>query len=287
MAEKLRTISEIRLRITEMLKECWPAEEAAALASAIIGEYTGMGRAAQLAFGERMPDTDAAALIEDAAARAAAGEPLQYITGYTGFCGHRIEVSPGVLIPRPETEEMTLMIISGNSGFSGSATDLCTGSGCIAIALSLAFPDATVSATELSPAALETARSNINRCGAPVTLIAGDVLSDDPEHIPLCDLMVSNPPYVTMGEKKTMHRNVLDYEPHEALFVPDEDPLLYYRAIASAAALRLLPGGTLWLEVNEKFAGETAALFSPSLYREVNVFRDIRGKERFVKAKKI
>jgi release factor glutamine methyltransferase len=99
--------------------------------------------------------------------------------------------------------------------------------------------------------------------------------------------MVSNPPYVTIGEKKTMHRNVLDHEPHEALFVPDEDPLLYYRAIASAAALRLLPGGTLWLEVNEKFAGETAALFSPSLYREVNVFRDIRGKERFVKAKKI
>lgn len=269
-----------------MLKDCWPAEEAAALASAIIQEYTGMGRAAQLAFGERVPDADGAARIEDAAARAAAGEPLQYITGYAEFCGHRIEVDPGVLIPRPETEEMTLMIIGENHGFSGTATDLCTGSGCIAIALSMAFPGAVVTATELSPAALETARKNISRIGAPVTLIAGDILNDDPDHIPLSDLIVSNPPYVTLGEKEMMHRNVLDHEPNEALFVPDDDPLLYYRAIARIAALRLLPGGTLWLEVNENYAGETASLFSAALYRKINVTRDIRGKTRFVMAEK-
>jgi len=125
-----------------MLGAWWPAEEAAALASAILLEYTGMGRAAQMAFGDRVPEPAAAARIEDAAVRAAAGEPLQYIFGYTEFCGHRIDVEPGVLIPRPETEEMTLMITRENAGFTGAVTDLCTGSGCIAIALSLAFTGA-------------------------------------------------------------------------------------------------------------------------------------------------
>jgi release factor glutamine methyltransferase len=269
-----------------MLVEAWPAEEAAALASAIILEYTGMGRAAQLAFGERTADPGAVRQILGAASRAAAGEPLQYITGYTEFCGHRIEVRPGVLIPRPETEEMTLMIISGNKGFSGCITDLCTGSGCIAIALSLALPGASVTATDLSPAALEAAAHNTAATGAEVTIIAGDVLNDDPAHIPMSDIIVSNPPYVTMREKEAMHRNVLDHEPHEALFVPDDDPLLYYRAIAGIAKARLRPGGSLWLEVNESYARGTARLLNNESYREITVIKDIRDKERFVKAVK-
>lgn len=286
MDGKVQTISEIRGRITELLKAGWPAEEAAALASAIIGEYTGMGRAAQMAFGERVPEAGAAARIENAVARAAAGEPLQYILGYTEFCGHRIEVAPGVLIPRPETEEMTMMIISENSGFTGTVTDICTGSGCMAIAMAMAFPRATVAATELSGAALEMARRNISSNGAAVTLIKSDILNDDPLQIPLSSIIVSNPPYITMREKAMMHRNVLDHEPHEALFVPDDNPLLYYRAMAAVAETRLLPGGTLWLEVNENLAGETAALLSPKNYSEVRIIRDIRGKERFIKAEK-
>lgn len=286
MAGKVQTISEIRRRVTEMLEAGWPGVEAAALASAIILEYTGMGRAAQMAFGDRVPDDDAAARIEDAAVRAAAGEPLQYIFGYTEFCGHRIEVGPGVLIPRPETEEMTMAIIHAHSGFTGTVTDLCTGSGCIAIALSLAFPGAAVTATDLSDAALSVARRNISRTRAAVSLRKSDILTDEPSVVPLCELLVSNPPYVTMGEKAAMHRNVLDNEPHEALFVPDDDPLLYYRAIASVAETRLLPGGTAWLEVNENLAKETAALFASPLYREVQVIRDIRGKERFVRAER-
>ena len=269
-----------------MLGTGWPAEEAAALASAILLEYTGMGRAAQMAFGDRVPDAGAAARIEDAAVRAAAGEPLQYIFGYTEFCGHRIEVQPGVLIPRPETEEMTMMIIRENAGFTGTVTDLCTGSGCMAIALSLAFPRASVTATDLSDAALAVARRNVSRTGAAVSLMKSDILTDAPSAVPLSDLIVSNPPYVTMREKAAMHRNVLDHEPHEALFVPDEEPLLYYLAIAAVAETRLLPGGKVWLEVNENLAKETAELFAAPLYRKVQVIRDIRGKERFVKAEK-
>lgn len=286
MAGKVQTISEISRRITEMLGAGWPAGEAAALASAILLEYTGMGRAAQMAFGDRVPDCDAAARIEDAAVRAAAGEPLQYIFGYTEFCGHRINVEPGVLIPRPETEEMTLTIIRENGGFTGTVTDLCTGSGCIAIALSMAFPGASVIATDLSDTALAVALRNISRTGATVNLVQADILNDDPAHVPESDIIVSNPPYVTLREKTAMHRNVLDHEPHDALFVPDDNPLIYYRAIAATAEKRLRPGGTIWLEVNENLAKETAVLFQRPSYRKVHVISDIRGKERFVKAEK-
>jgi release factor glutamine methyltransferase len=285
MGVKVQTVSEISRLITGMMRESYPQEEAGALAAAIILEYTGLSRASQLAFGDRIPGEAAAERILEAAARAAAGEPLQYIFGYTEFCGHRLEVGPGVLIPRPETEEMTLMIIRGNSGFRGSLTDLCTGSGCIAIALSLAFPGAKVTATDLSAAALETARHNITVLGAPVTLTRSDLLGESRNSdIPYSNMIVSNPPYVTLREKDAMHRNILEHEPCEALFVPDDNPLVYYRAISEVAAERLLPGGTLWLEVNENLARETAALFTAEHYRSVTILNDIRGKERFIKA---
>lgn len=287
MGVKVQTVSEISRHIVGMLRDSYPQEEVGALAAAIILEYTGMGRAAQLAFGDRMTGEAAAERINEAAARAAAGEPLQYILGYTEFCGHRLKVGPGVLIPRPETEEMTLMIIRGNGGFRGSLTDLCTGSGCIAIALSLAFPGAKVTATDLSAAALETARHNVTTLGASVTLISSDLLGESrSSDIPESNIIVSNPPYVTAREKEAMHRNVLVHEPHEALFVPDDDPLVYYRAIARVAEERLLPRGTLWMEVNENLAGKTAGLLAPALYRQVRIIRDIRGKERFIKAEK-
>lgn len=286
MAQKVQTISEIRSLVSGMLRHLWPAEEAEALASAIIREYTGMTRASQLAFGDRQPEIDAAERILAAAARASGGEPLQYIIGCTEFCGHRIEVEPGVLIPRPETEEMVSMIIADNRGFRGTVTDLCTGSGCIAVALSMAFPGATVVATDISPAALRVAASNAALTGASVTIAESDIFSRDQSSVPLSSIIVSNPPYVTETEKTEMHPNVLDHEPHEALFVPDSDPLIYYRRIAEIACTRLAPGGTLWLEVNENHAAATAGLFSASIYRQVRIFKDIRDKERFVKAER-
>lgn len=267
-----------------MLGRLWPPEEAAALASSIILEYTGMNKGAQLAFGDRTADSEQTERMLAAAGRAAAGEPLQYILGYTLFCGQRIEVVSGVLIPRPETEEMTSMIIAEHPGFSGTVTDLCTGSGCIAIALSAAFPGATVVAAENSPAALRTAARNIQLTGTSVQLIAADILSQAPETLPVSDIIVSNPPYVRMSEMSAMHRNVTEYEPHEALFVPDSDPLLYYRAIADIAEARLERGGVLWLEVNEQLAAGTAALLKGNLYAGIKIIKDIRGKERFIKA---
>jgi release factor glutamine methyltransferase len=286
MAEKLQTISEIRLSISGILKKSWPEEEAEAMATVIISEYTGLSGARQLAFGEMVTGADTAGMITAAALRASAGEPLQYIFGYTTFCGHRINIKPGVLIPRPETEEMTLMIINENMNFSGTAADLCTGSGCIAISLSLAFTDAKILATENSETALMAASANISATGARVTLMKGDILKHEPPDLPPCDLIVSNPPYVTEKEKKLMHINVVDYEPHEALFVPDNDPQKYYRPIAEMADSILVPGGIVWLEINESHAEQTAGLFSNALYREVRIIEDIRGKKRFIKALK-
>ncbi len=267
-----------------MLGRLWPPEEAAALTSSIILEYTGMNRGAQLAFGDRTAEKEQMERILAAAGRAAAGEPLQYILGYTLFCGQRIEVGSGVLIPRPETEEMTAMIIAENGCFSGTVTDLCTGSGCIAIALSAAFPEATVVATENAHAALRAAARNINLTGTSVELITADILSQAPETVPVSDIIVSNPPYVRRSEMVAMHRNVMEWEPHEALFVPDNDPLLYYRTIAAIADARLVPGGVLWLEVNEQLAEETASLLHGNIFESINIIRDIRGKERFIKA---
>jgi len=286
MTGNLQTISEIRHNVSGMLKRLWPEKEADAMAAAIIKEYTGTDNAHQLAFGDRTADTDAADLIMAAARRASAGEPLQYIFGYTLFCGHRIGVEPGVLIPRPETEEMVSLIISENPGFKGTAADLCTGSACIAIALSLAFPDAIVIASDNSDKALQVAAHNINVTGAAVHLLKADILTREPVAIPVSNIIVSNPPYVTESEKREMHTNVLDHEPHEALFVPDADPLVYYRHIIAVADAALAPRGSLWLEVNESYADNTARLLHQDIYRNVRVIEDIRGKKRFVKAQK-
>lgn len=256
------------------------------MASVIIGEYTGMGRARQLAFGDQKADHETAGRIMAAAGRAAKGEPLQYIFGYAMFLGHRMEVSPGVLIPRPETEELTSLIISENEGFNGVATDICTGSGCIAIALSLAFPGATVYGADNSQTALRMAARNITSNKAGVTLIAYDLLSQPAVIIEESSLIVSNPPYVTESEKALMHVNVVDHEPHEALFVPDSDPLLYYRHLVKTADERLASGGRIYLEANEAYADATAKLFDPLRYRDVKVLTDIRGKKRFIKAVK-
>jgi len=286
MAGNLQTISEIRHYISGMLKLLWPEKEADAMATAIIKEYTGIDNARQLAFGDRIPDSEAADRIMMATRRASAGEPLQYIFGYTIFCGHRIGVQPGVLIPRPETEEMVSLIISENRGFTGTAADLCTGSACIAISLSLAFPDATVIAMDNSDKALKVAAQNISATCAAVQLLKADILKQEPATLPATDIIVSNPPYVTESEKRAMHINVLDHEPHDALFVPDTDPLIYYRHIIAVADVALTPRGSLWLEVNESYADETARLLRQDIYMTIKVIEDIRGKKRFIKAEK-
>lgn len=216
--------------------------------------------------------------------------PIQHIIGYTDFCGCRIEVGPDVLIPRPETEEMMEWIVRQPSlleGRQGGATrilDLCTGSGCIAIALKKAFPQAAVTAVDISGEALAVARRNAANNGTGIAFLQADLLSPQfPPPDSRYSVIVSNPPYVRDSERTRMQRNVLDYDPALALFVPDDDPLRFYRAIAQLARQSLTKDGLLVVEINESLSEETCALlrrhsFLPTLHR------DFRSKPRWISA---
>lgn len=211
--------------------------------------------------------------------------PIQHIIGYVDFCGCRIEVSPDVLIPRPETEEMVQWIISSfkihHSKFK--ILDLCTGSGCIAIALKKVFPAADVTAVDVSPTALEIARQNAKNNGVGVRFMQADVLDGVDGLNGAYGLIVSNPPYVMEKERAQMHPNVLDYDPALALFVPDDDPLRFYKAIAAIAKEHLATDGLLVVEINEALADETAALFRACGFIPT-IHDDFRGKHRWIAA---
>lgn len=215
--------------------------------------------------------------------------PIQHIIGYTDFCGCRIRVSPDVLVPRPETEEMVSWLCARRAQSQEAILDLCTGSGCIAIALKKAFPEASVTAVDLSPSALALARRNAEENGTAVEFVEADVLEGLDGVNGLngrYGLIVSNPPYVRESERATMQRNVLDYEPSQALFVPDNDPLRFYRAIGAFAARHLAPKGLLALEINEALAAETCALLQSQGFT-TEVHKDFRGKPRMVIADRI
>ena len=211
--------------------------------------------------------------------------PIQHIIGYTDFCGCRISVSPDVLIPRPETEEMVNSLTPGPSpyGEGSRILDLCTGSGCIAIALKKTFPKADVTAVDISPAALEIALENAKNNGADIRFMQADVINGVDGLSGSYGLIVSNPPYVMEKERAQMQRNVLDYDPVLALFVPDDDPLRFYKAIANIAKEHLAKDGMLVVEINESLADKTSELFHKQGFSP-EVHDDFRGKHRWVSA---
>lgn len=212
--------------------------------------------------------------------------PIQHIIGFVGFCGCRIEVSPDVLIPRPETEEIVNWIINHLSIHHSPFTilDLCTGSGCIAIALKKAFPPADVTAVDVSPEALEIARQNASNNGVEVRFMERDVLNGVDGLNGSYGLIVSNPPYVRDSERAQMAANVLDYDPALALFVPDDDPLRFYRAISTIAQNHLAENGQVVVEINEDLAEETCAVFKAQGFTP-KVHADFRGKSRWISAR--
>ncbi len=216
--------------------------------------------------------------------------PIQHIIGWTELCGCRIEVTKDTLIPRPETEEIvnwTINLLSKskiqNSKFK--ALDLCTGSGCIAIALAKHLPQAQVTAVDISEKALDVAWRNASANNVDVNFLQADILSPFTIHNSQFSLIISNPPYVMDKERAVMQPNVLDWEPAQALFVPDSDPLLFYRAIADIAANHLAPEGILVLEINEQLGYETAALFASHGFA-TTLHSDFRGKTRMLTATK-
>ncbi len=222
--------------------------------------------------------------LRAAARRVEQGEPVQYVIGKTVFMGLELKVSPAVLIPRPETEDLVRLLISENKGLNdGKVLDIGTGSGCIALAVKHQMPDTRVTAWDVSEKALEVAHHNALKNGLDVKFQLKDILlpQQSADHF---DIIVSNPPYVCTSEEAEMERQVLDFEPHTALFVPDDDPLLFYRAIARLGQKHLKKGGSLYFEINAAFGEPTCQLLRQMGYRDVELRRDITGRDRMVKA---
>ena len=215
-----------------------------------------------------------------------AGEPVQYAVGRARFMGMDFKVTPDVLIPRPETEGLCDMVVRDADGRSDlRVLDIGTGSGCIAVSLARALPFAQVDAMDVSPAALAVARENAQQLGAKVNFIQDDILTARaPEAY--YDIIVSNPPYVCRSEEADMDARVSDREPALALFVPDDDPLKFYRTICRYASRGLKPGGRLYFEINSRFPEEMRRLMENEGFTDVDVTRDYKGNYRFASGKR-
>lgn len=234
--------------------------------------------------GEQLPeffDSRLASII----ARLKQHEPLQYILGKARFHGHSFAVTPATLIPRPETEQLVDMIVDENTGSDLAVLDIGTGSGCIAISLARALKFAQVTATDVSPDALAVAQHNATALKTRVRFLEQDILTcSAPSQA--WDIIVSNPPYITEQEKATMERNVLDYEPHSALFVPNDDPMLFYRPIAAYASRSLKNGGRLYLEINRAMAQQVSDILRQAGLSNIHIHNDFNGNNRFITATK-
>ena len=209
-------------------------------------------------------------------------EPLQYIVGSARFHGHRFKVTPAVLIPRPETEQLVDLIVDENQSSDLRVLDMGTGSGCIAISLARALKFAQVDALDVSRDALEVARQNAVDLKVKVRFFESDMLL--PQPAATYDIIVSNPPYICWSEREAMEPNVKDYEPGQALFVPDNDPLLFYKAIVPYAAQSLERRDRLYLEINQRFGNEVKRLLQDNGFDEVRIIEDSYGKVRFAAA---
>lgn len=289
---------------TDIISSLYPEREAREMVSAYLEMAIGTKRHTHIIEPEYQVDEEAASQAVEAFRRMASGEPLQYVTGKAYFYGREFNVTPDVLIPRPETELLCRAVMSCNPLSETKSEvrilDLCTGSGCIAWTLALEIPGSRATAVDISDGALKIAAGqdftdemSLSGALAP-DFVKADVLSCHPEPS-LChpersegslpshfDIIVSNPPYVMDSEKSLMRKNVLDHEPHLALFVPDDDPLLFYRAVAQWALRLLKPGGFGIVEINEALGEETAEIYRRSGFSDVTIIKDLNDKDRFV-----
>ena len=273
------TRSEITAFIAEAVRGLYPEREARRIALTAAAALSGESEAKFLADPNQRVNIDG---VERCAAQLAAGCPVQYVTGRTEFCDMTFHVDGSVLIPRPETEELVLWAEQCAAGFQRPRIlDVCTGSGCIAIVLAAHLPQAEVTALDISHTALETARRNAAMNGVSIRFIEDDALNGMPSLAgETFDIIVSNPPYIPHSEIEAMHVNVTRYEPHEALFVDDADPLVFYRAIARAARTMLSDDGSLFFEVHEAWAERTAEMLRGEGFGQTEVRNDLFGKPR-------
>ena len=279
------TLGQTRTALKHELLKTYPEGESSSIASLVL-EHLGFPSSSILTHPETIPGADIQAQIKEILKEIHTGSPIQYILGYTWFCDLRLEVKSCALIPRPETEELVYKIVDSLPGKPARIIDLGTGSGCIALALKKKFPDSRVWALEKSREALLLAGKNGKELGLEVEWIEGDIKDAECLENNSFDLMVSNPPYVPQSEIGEMNENVRGFEPHLALFVPDEDPVVFYRAIASLAIGHLEEKGSLWLEIHENHALEVEQVLRKAGFENIIIHKDIHEKDRFIEAER-
>jgi release factor glutamine methyltransferase len=278
------TIADFIKSLTENLLSLYTEREAKSIATIVICHVLSIERYKCLSEPNMQIPAPQLEQLQNMASELQQAKPLQYVIGSCHFAGIKLKIKEGVLIPRPETEQLFSLaaedaenILAHSKDDYFNVLDICTGSGCLAYAFASEFPDAQVYGCDISSEALSIACKQRVKCIKPVFFQA-DMLKMPPAGLPQFDLIVSNPPYIRESEKAFMRDNVLKWEPELALFVPDENPLLFYKALAVWSQSLLKPNGVMWMEVNEFLAHETAVLFS-----KAEVKKDFNDKDRFVK----
>lgn len=281
---RVLTYSQLAAETTRTLATVYPQSEAKAMTRLIFERLKGFTPADLVLKGAQEVGDYIIGKTQQVVNRLLKNEPIQYIFGIADFYGMDFKVTPDVLIPRSETAELVDIIVKDWGGRADlEVADLCTGSGCIAVALARNLPFSCVAAVDVSAPALSVAKENAKNLKARINFVEADVLSlsSQPDSF---DIIVSNPPYITEKEKEGMDANVLDYEPHLALFVPDDDPLKFYKPIAEFATVSLKSSGMLYFEINPDYAAEISNCLRGSGFEDIEIIKDSSAKNRFIKA---
>ena len=282
----MKTIKDVFAVFKQNLGHVYDANETEALTLMVVNEISDLSKGQIKAFPEKEITVEQAEILNTILIRLQAAEPIQYILGHTEFYNLPFKVNPSVLIPRPETEELVEWVLNsvGDKDSNESILDIGTGSGCIAISLKKNLLNTSITAIDISISALETAKQNADVNEVDINFIQADILNAklDIEHSKF-NIIISNPPYVTLYDKTQMHTNVTDFEPHSALFVPEDDPLIFYKAIADFALTHLKASGLLFLVINESLGNETVELLQAKGFSGIELRKDMSGRDRMIR----
>jgi len=286
MGVKIQTIKDIRFYLARELIVIYKEPEIRTIADILIKKVTGITKLHDLYDDKYVITVGEAERIINFSEELKTGKPIQYVVGETQFYNCKIKLNSSTLIPRPETEELVDLIIKENKGYTGNIIDFGTGSGCIAIALASNLPSSVVTGIDISEEAIRIAHENALLNNVQVSLIKDDIFNLHQKTFLKSGIIVSNPPYIRNSEKQFMSKNVLDFEPHQALFVTDSNPLIFYEAIIRLAEEFLLPGGLLYFEINEMMGSSLVSLLELFGFYNIEVVSDLNDKERIIKSRK-
>lgn len=283
----MHTLGSAFYELRGVLVSLYDEREASAIAHRAMEHVTGLGKLDRLMEKEKALTEAQQSLFEEISNRLATGEPVQYVTGEAWFLGEKFLVDANVLIPRPETEELVQWIIGDWEKETGiSILEVGSGSGCIPISLARAISGARVTSCDISEGAVEVASHNAELLGATVEFVQADFLNAEARSwLGRHNVIVSNPPYIPRAEEERLHINVREFEPSLALFVPDNDPLIFYRAIADFGKQHLLPGGAIYCELDADHASETAEMFRQAGYANTQLRKDMHDNPRMLCAR--